>query len=131
MLRYAQAKGAKRDVTPELYLAVAIHKVPDKAQEALLLFSSAFEHLDTDDAPAVGPRSELWARASWARLLRRLERVAEAEAQEQLILYVLVILHVYARFTHYSPEHGSSPTRLYFRLANYRAWSAMRLIAAS
>ena len=79
MLRYAQAKGAKRDVTPELYLAVAIHKSPEKEQEALSLFSSSLEHLDSDDAPAMGPRSELWSRA---RLARRLDPVAEAEAQE-------------------------------------------------
>ena len=107
MLRYAQAKGAKRDVTPELYLAVAIHKVPDKEQEALLLFSSAFEHLDTDDAPALGPRSELWARAGWARLVRRLDSVTEAEAQERLILYVVVILQFsFDTFTHYETDSG-------------------------
>lgn len=88
VLRYAQETGAKRDVTPELYLAVAIHKVPEKEQEAVSLFASAFQHLDESGVRAPGPRSELWARASWARLLRRLDRVQEAEAQEQAILYV-------------------------------------------
>ncbi|KAI0754521.1 hypothetical protein C8Q80DRAFT_1216516 [Daedaleopsis nitida] len=86
VLRYAQAKGAKRDVAPELFLAVAIHNVPEKEEEALATFSSAFAYLDENDVPAPGPRSELWARACWARLLRRLERVREAEAQEQAIL---------------------------------------------
>ncbi|KAI0770622.1 hypothetical protein C8Q74DRAFT_1276528 [Fomes fomentarius] len=86
VLRYAQETGAKRDVTPELYLAVAIHKVPEKEQEAVSLFTSAFQHLDESGMRPPGPRSELWARASWARLLRRLDRVQEAQAQEQAIL---------------------------------------------
>ena len=83
MLRYAH--------TPELY---AIGKSPEKEQEALSLFSSSLEHLDTADAPALGPRSELWTRA---RLVRRLDPVAEAEAQEQLSLYVVVIVSVLFR----------------------------------
>lgn len=88
VLRYSQATGAKRDVTPELYLAVAIHNDPEKEQEALSMFASAFDHYDEHGAPAFGPRSELWARASWARLLRRVGRVQDAEAQEQAIMYV-------------------------------------------
>ncbi|KAI0694791.1 hypothetical protein C8Q76DRAFT_251691 [Earliella scabrosa] len=88
--RIAEAETCLREVlcyahTPELYLAVAIHKVLEKELEDLSRFSSAFEHLDTDDAPALGPRSELWARASWARLLKRLDPVTELEALEQLI----------------------------------------------
>ncbi|RDX48883.1 hypothetical protein OH76DRAFT_1404455 [Lentinus brumalis] len=86
VLRYSQAKGARRDVAPELYLAVAIHKVPEKEQEALSMFASAFDHFDEHGAPALGPRSELWARASWARLLRRVDRVRDAEAQERAIV---------------------------------------------
>ncbi|KAI0629988.1 hypothetical protein C8Q77DRAFT_1139757 [Trametes polyzona] len=86
VIRYAKAKGARRDVAPELYLAVAIHKVPEKQEEALALFASAFDEFDANGAPALGPRSELWARANWARLLRRLERVQEAETQEQAIV---------------------------------------------
>lgn len=79
-------------MNPELYLAVAIHQVQGKEEEALSLFSSAFNHFESNDVPPPGPRSELWARANWARLLRRLDRVREAEAQEQAIL--CVILHV-------------------------------------
>ena len=91
----------------ELYLVVAIHKVPEKEQEALSLFSSAFEHLDSDDGPALGPRSELWARAGWARLVRRLDSVTEAEAQERPILYVVVILQFsFDPFTHYETDSG-------------------------
>ncbi|RPD56092.1 hypothetical protein L227DRAFT_579064 [Lentinus tigrinus ALCF2SS1-6] len=86
VLRYAQARGARRDVTPELYLAVAINKIPEKQQEALSLFSSAFDHYEEHGNPAFGPRSELWARASWARLLRRVERVRDAEVQERAIV---------------------------------------------
>ncbi|KAI0694810.1 hypothetical protein C8Q76DRAFT_803036 [Earliella scabrosa] len=73
---------------PPLLLSVGLGAVivPEKEQEALSLFSSAFEHLDSDDGPALGPRSELWARAGGARLVRRLDRMAEAEAQERLIL---------------------------------------------
>ena len=86
VLRYAQAKGAKRDISPELYLAVALHKVPGKEEESNALFSSAFAHFDEHGQPGLGPRSELWARAAWARLLRRMERVREAEVQEQAIV---------------------------------------------
>ena len=52
------------------------------------LFSSAFAHIDADGSPGPGPRSELWARASWARLLRRMDRIAEAEEQENEVVYV-------------------------------------------
>ncbi|KAI0373765.1 hypothetical protein BV20DRAFT_675059 [Pilatotrama ljubarskyi] len=86
VIRYAKVKGGKRDVTPELYLAVAIQRVPEREQEALALFVDAFGDLDTNGAPAFGPRSELWARAHWARLLRRVERVEEAQVQEQIIV---------------------------------------------
>ncbi|KAI0718162.1 hypothetical protein C8T65DRAFT_639199 [Cerioporus squamosus] len=86
VLRYQQAKGLRRDVAPELYLAVAIHKVPEKEQEALSMFASAFERYEEHGDPALGPRSELWARASWARLLRRVDRVQDAQAQEQAVI---------------------------------------------
>ncbi|KAI0671139.1 hypothetical protein C8Q78DRAFT_1034234 [Trametes maxima] len=86
VIRYAKEKGGKRDVIPELYLAVAIRNAPEKEQEALTLFSDAFADFDANGAPALGPRSELWARAHWARLLRRVERVQEAQAQEQAII---------------------------------------------
>ena len=78
-----------------------------------------YVHLDIDNAPALGLWSELWAWARRAKLLRRLDRVAEAEAHKQVILYVVVILHVYARFTHLSPEYGSSSISPYFRLFNH------------
>ncbi|OSC97998.1 hypothetical protein PYCCODRAFT_1418423 [Trametes coccinea BRFM310] len=86
VIRYAKLKGGKRDVAPELYLAVAIHKTAEKEQEAVALFTEAFSSLDTDVAPALGPRSDLWARAHWARLLRRVDRLQDAEAQEQVIV---------------------------------------------
>ncbi|TBU23059.1 hypothetical protein BD311DRAFT_732021 [Dichomitus squalens] len=86
VVRYAQTKGGKKDVAPELFLAVAIHKVPGKEEESNALFSSAFAHFDEHGQPGLGPRSELWARAAWARLLRRTGKVREAEAQEQTIV---------------------------------------------
>lgn len=87
VIRYAQQKqGGRRDVAPELYLAAAIHKVPGKEEESNALFASAFSYFDEHGAPGLGPRSELWARAAWARLLRRMEKVPEAEAQERAIL---------------------------------------------
>ena len=87
VIRYAQQKqGGRRDVAPELYLAAAIHKVPGKEEESNTLFASAFSYFDEHGAPGLGPRSELWARAAWARLLRKMEKVPEAEAQERAIL---------------------------------------------
>ena len=94
VIQYAQQKqGARRDVAPELYLAAAIHKVPGKEEESNALFASAFSHFDEHGAPGLGPRSELWARAAWARLLRRMEKVPEAEVQERAIMYVLSCCH--------------------------------------
>ncbi|KAI0823996.1 hypothetical protein BC628DRAFT_1420426 [Trametes gibbosa] len=90
VIRYAQTKGGKRDVAPELYLAVAIHRTSGKEAEALALFSAAFDDVDANGAPALGPRSELWARAHWARLLRRVGRVQDAETQEQSIVNWIV-----------------------------------------
>ncbi|KAH9850195.1 hypothetical protein C2E23DRAFT_887625 [Lenzites betulinus] len=90
VIRYAQTKGGKRDVAPELYLAIAIHRTSGKEDEALALFSGAFEDVDANGAPALGPRSELWARAHWARLLRRVGRVQDAETQEQTIVNWIV-----------------------------------------
>ncbi|KAJ2989780.1 hypothetical protein NUW54_g8674 [Trametes sanguinea] len=86
VIRYAKLKGGKRDVAPDLYLAVAIHRTTEKEQEAVSLFTEAFSSLDADDAPALGPRSDLWARAHWARLLRRVERLQDAQVQEQMIV---------------------------------------------
>ena len=112
VLRYAQAKGARRNVAPELYLAVAIHKIPEKEQEALSMFASAFDHYEEHGDPALGPRSELWARASWSRLLRRVERVRDAEVQEKAIVYVqsLVLLIPLLRRV-YMPGNGLYLTR--------------------
>ncbi|KAI1788840.1 hypothetical protein LXA43DRAFT_1096865 [Ganoderma leucocontextum] len=87
VIQYAQQKqSGRRDVAPELYLAAAIHKVPGKEEESTALFASAFSHFDEHGAPGLGPRSELWARAAWARLLRRMDKVPEAEAQERAII---------------------------------------------
>ncbi len=87
VIRYAQQKqNARRDVAPELYLAAAIHKVLGKEEESNALFTSAFSHFNEYGAPGLGPRSELWARAAWARLLRRMEKVPEAEVQERAIM---------------------------------------------
>ncbi|KAI0332840.1 hypothetical protein GY45DRAFT_1359993 [Cubamyces sp. BRFM 1775] len=86
VIRYAQTKGGKRDVAPELYLAVSIQNMPGKEEEALTLFSEAFNDFEANGAPLLGPRSELWARAHWSRLLRRFERVQEAQVQEQTIV---------------------------------------------
>ncbi|PIL35145.1 hypothetical protein GSI_02934 [Ganoderma sinense ZZ0214-1] len=91
VIQYAQQKqGARRDVAPELYLAAALHKVPSKEEESNALFASAFSHFDEHGAPGLGPRSELWARAAWARLLRRMDKVPEAEVQERAIINWIV-----------------------------------------
>ncbi|KAI8986285.1 hypothetical protein BD414DRAFT_515311 [Trametes punicea] len=86
IIRYAKAKGGKRDIAPDLFLAVAIHKQPGKVQEAISLFTDAFNEFDDNETLALGPRSELWARAHWARLLRRVERVQDAQVQERAIV---------------------------------------------
>ena len=109
-------------MAPELYLAVAIYKIPEKEQEALSMFASAFDHYEEHGDPALGPRSELWARASWSRLLRRCERVRDAEVQEKAIVYVqsLVLLaHLPVLRRVYMPGSGSSLIRLSCRRPNF------------
>ncbi|KAJ6610453.1 hypothetical protein B0H10DRAFT_2224948 [Mycena sp. CBHHK59/15] len=53
------------DVTPMLYLSVALHKEPGQEDAAF--------------------KTQLWSRACFSRLLRRMGRVADAEQQEEKI----------------------------------------------
>lgn len=71
----------KKDITPLLYLGVALSKTRGKAQKAVEVFNEAFGY--TLEKP--GTRTELWSRAYMSRLLRRMDRVREAETQEKLI----------------------------------------------
>ncbi|GBE85103.1 hypothetical protein BKA93DRAFT_915961 [Sparassis latifolia] len=88
MLRdYTEQNDADdRDVLPMLYLACAIQKAPEKEQEALQIFRDAFEYYEGPlQEHKLGVKSELWARANYARLLRKTGAIASATAQEKKI----------------------------------------------
>ncbi|KAJ7094004.1 hypothetical protein B0H15DRAFT_831567 [Mycena belliarum] len=78
----SQNPDSEKDVTPLLYLAVALHKQPGKESDAVGHFRAAYVA-----APAVEfqYRTQLWSRACFSRLLRRMGRTAEAEEQEKVI----------------------------------------------
>ncbi|KAJ7701755.1 hypothetical protein B0H17DRAFT_1044558 [Mycena rosella] len=63
------------DVTPVLYLGVAL----GQEEAAVRHFQAAYAH-----APAIEMQyhTQLWSRACFSRLLRRMGRIAEAEEQE-------------------------------------------------
>lgn len=73
------------DETPEMYLGVALHKVAGQEEAAVAHFRAAYTA-----APAVEMQfhTQLWSRACFSRLLRRMGRVAEAEEQESAVRWV-------------------------------------------
>jgi len=82
ILAHFQAeKPGQVDVIPSVYLGVALHKVPGQESAALNLFTAAFDHgLDVGSV-----NNMLWARGCMSRLLRRMGKLPEAEAQESEI----------------------------------------------
>ncbi|KAK7052028.1 hypothetical protein R3P38DRAFT_3305901 [Favolaschia claudopus] len=72
----------KVDETPEMYLGVALHKLPGQEEAAISRFRRAYgaaPHIEMQH------HTQLWSRACYSRLLRRLGRVEEAKAQEKAI----------------------------------------------
>ena len=79
---FKKVKGADvKDVTPMLYLAVALHKQPGEEQKALQIFEEAAE----GNPMSQYHQTLLWARSNIARLLRRLNRAKEAKTHEDMI----------------------------------------------
>jgi hypothetical protein len=81
----SQHSNGEVDVVPMLYLAVALHKQPGQEEAAIRHFQAAYAY-----APAISMQyhTQLWSRACFSRLLRRLGRVEEAKEQEELIQLV-------------------------------------------
>ena len=78
LAQFAVEKPGETDVIPSLYLGVALHKVPGEEDAALNAFTAAFDHgVDVNSN-----KTMLWARGCMSRLLRRMGKVPEAEAQE-------------------------------------------------
>ncbi|KIM43155.1 hypothetical protein M413DRAFT_55154, partial [Hebeloma cylindrosporum] len=72
--------GPAKDAVPILYFAVALSKTPGEEERALREFHDGLSHIDIGpDAPV---KNLLWAKSNLARLLRRLNRVTQAEEQE-------------------------------------------------
>jgi hypothetical protein len=74
-------QGSEGDVTPLLYLGVSLHKAEGKEAEALKAFEDGFKYNGLRPGQT-GPNTELWAKASMSRLLRRMGKVSEAEEKE-------------------------------------------------
>ncbi|KAF7342038.1 hypothetical protein MVEN_01791100 [Mycena venus] len=72
----------KVDDTPEMYLGVALHKQPGQEEAAIAHFRAAY-----DSSPEIGMQhnTQLWSRACFSRLLRRLGKIEEAKEQEDEI----------------------------------------------
>ncbi|KAJ7628574.1 hypothetical protein FB45DRAFT_918666 [Roridomyces roridus] len=70
------------DTVPEMYLGVALHKMAGQEDAALSHFHLAFEA-----APRIEMQfhTQLWSRACYARLLRRMGKTEEAVVQEDMI----------------------------------------------
>jgi len=79
-----------------LYLGVALHKTHGKEEEALKAFRDGFRYLRPGQT---GPNTELWARGSMSRLLRKMGRISEAEKEESAIRH-WIKGHPYGRFHH-------------------------------
>ncbi|GBE85102.1 hypothetical protein BKA93DRAFT_784009 [Sparassis latifolia] len=82
--------GEIKDALPMLYLASSIQKVLGNEQEALEIFREAFDYYEGPKGNPMGYKSELWARANFARLLRKMRKVADAEEQEKKIRTYMV-----------------------------------------
>ena len=78
LAHFAVEKPGQVDVIPLLYKGVALHKVPGKEDTALNAFTTAFKN----GADVGSTKVMLWARGAMSRLLRRMEKVPEAEEQE-------------------------------------------------
>ncbi|KAK7064704.1 hypothetical protein R3P38DRAFT_2826047 [Favolaschia claudopus] len=67
------------DVTPEMYLGVALHEQPGQEEAAIAHFRAAY-----DAAPDIGDQcnTQIWSRACYSRLLHRLGREKEALEQD-------------------------------------------------
>ncbi|KZP16822.1 hypothetical protein FIBSPDRAFT_1047281 [Athelia psychrophila] len=71
------------DVTPTLWLAVALHKTPGQEERALALHARA---IGATQPGQNGFRTMLWAKANMSRMLRRMGKVAEAQKNENEIV---------------------------------------------
>lgn len=75
--------NGEMDLTPALYLAVALHKVPGQEAAAVRHFKAAYAYAPTIEIQY--HHTQLWSRACFSRLLRRLGRIAEAMQEEKKI----------------------------------------------
>jgi len=75
----------KIDVVPSLYLAVALSKNPGEEERAIRVFKETIDNIYSKNIGEMPVKNLLWARANAARLFRQLNRVPEAEEQEEII----------------------------------------------
>jgi len=88
---YKQKNGSKSvDLVPTLYLSVALSRVEGEEERSIRAFKEGSSNNFSNGPFEVPALNLIWARANHARLLRRMNRTAEAEKQERLSRYVFV-----------------------------------------
>lgn len=80
--------GTRRDVIPRYTLAAALARTPGREDEAARMFDAIMPALNRMED---GQVSAIWARAEWARFLRRRGEAEKAEKQEQWLRDVSVL----------------------------------------
>ena len=81
--------NGKVDVTPEIYLGVVLHKVLGQEDAAVSHFRVAY-------MASSGIKMQLWSWACFSRLLRCINRIPEAEEQEDAIRFVDRVLAIWS-----------------------------------
>jgi hypothetical protein len=75
-------KSGAKDVTPMVYLSVALSRQPGQEDEALRIFMNPAE----GEPMASNSHTLLWTRASMARMLRKMGKEKLAQEQEDMVL---------------------------------------------
>ena len=97
MLRKTNSSTPGTDRAVKAYLAVAIYRKPDREAEACALFDSVLAHSEAPiHAPydvlyekpgdALEDENNVWVRACYSHLLRRIGRFREARIQENAVV---------------------------------------------
>lgn len=73
-------------ITPTLYLGVALSRVEGEENRAISVFNEGLANLFNGPDPP--DHNLLWARANYARMLRRISKIKEAEEQERFTRYL-------------------------------------------
>ena len=80
--RLRKRNSGKVDHLPQLYLASALANIAGREQEAVRAFEAAVKAQRANGATSAISTVDIWTRANMGRMLRRMGRVADAQAIE-------------------------------------------------